>query len=131
MGCDVHPIIQYKEFEAPEYWKTAGVPDDNRNYALFGALAGVRNHDVTPLCQPRGLPPDLSEDDIKKLYDGYLLSGGHTPTWFTLAEAEAYNTKDLDYGLEQWNRWLEYGRFIAKHFDKMPEQVRFVMDFDS
>lgn len=33
-----------------------------RNYTVFGVLAGVRDSDVQPIDWPRGLPPDLSEE---------------------------------------------------------------------
>jgi hypothetical protein len=69
---------------------------NSRNYCLFGILADVRNgvgfagipygEPLTVMAPPRGLPEDVSatvraeEDSI-----------GHSASWFTVAELEAYD----------------------------------------
>lgn len=81
MGCDVHLMVEYDAASAggrsdlvsrplrsgpfgPDavvYALSYGVIDVARNYALFGALAGVRSAgDVSPLIPPRGFPSNCS-----------------------------------------------------------------------
>lgn len=55
MGCDIHA---YPEARASDRgWRSLGTVEINRNYLLFGHLAGVRAQ-VDPVAQPRGLPSD-------------------------------------------------------------------------
>lgn len=105
MGCDIHCNLEYRRNEQsawydidlynknkyfgtdgdetePEYWKVSLYT--GRSYFLFGLLAGVRNHNVEPIIEPRGIPDDVSES-IKKCYDSWS-SDGHTPSWYTLYE---------------------------------------------
>ena len=63
MGCDIHSVIQgqHIETEKPDSscWHTVAEGFAERNYELFGFLAGVRGSLVTPLSQPRGWPNDF------------------------------------------------------------------------
>ena len=62
---------------------------DTRNYDLFAILANVRNgrgfagtdtgDGFVPLCEPRGLPDDMSAELVKEA-EGC----DHTPSWVTL-----------------------------------------------
>ena len=57
----------------------------NRNYEVFGVLAGVRRPDMPRIDHPRGLPADLSPE---------LRDHGrwdHTPSWLTAAEVMTYD----------------------------------------
>jgi hypothetical protein len=79
MGCDIHMIVQRKTATG---WETIPEFDcfDDRNYGVFGFLAGVRNYsDVPPLSEPRGLPDDIQEGD-----DGWL--GDHSFSWLVASE---------------------------------------------
>ena len=68
MGCDIHSVIQgqYIKTEKPDSscWHTVAEGFSERNYALFGYLAGVRDPGIIPLTEPRGWPDDF------KHYDG-------------------------------------------------------------
>ena len=73
----------------------------NRNYGVFAILADMRNDDGwDPISQPRGLPPDLSEE-VKAIWD---LDGEHTPSWLTLREILAYD----------WTKTVNRTRMVSK-----------------
>jgi hypothetical protein len=92
---------------------------DGRNYDLFAMLADVRNgagfagvktgDGFVPICEPRGLPDDMSPELAAEAADGC----DHTPSWLTVKELMDYDwtqtTKKtgivsaLEY--EQWSRW--------------------------
>ena len=55
------------------------IPNDwfgDRNYELFAFLADVRNYQrlTSPICQPKGLPSDVS-DAVKKESEGWGCDG--------------------------------------------------------
>lgn len=54
-----------------------------RSYEFFGLIAGVRSV-AKSLYEPRGLPPDVSEE-IKAMYD---VREYHTPSWLWPFEVE-------------------------------------------
>ena len=59
MGCDIHAYLDYTYAEPNEhstgsYCTFAGNIDIDRNYTLFGLLAGVRRGNV--VFEPRGVP---------------------------------------------------------------------------
>jgi hypothetical protein len=71
MGADVHMFIQYKEkSDNKEFWWPFGSKiNPGRNYAMFGILAGVRNHDAPNRFEPKGILPKEKrswpvEDDL-------------------------------------------------------------------
>ena len=59
-----------------------------RNYWLFGVLAGVRGMHP-PIKLPKGLPSDLSDEVTVEWRRGE--SDWHTPTYLTLAELNTFN----------------------------------------
>lgn len=80
MGCDIHTRYETKingEWEwvdAPTglHWDAL----EERSYAMFGFLAGVRNYSaVEPLSEPRGVPDGWDEP-----------RGYHSHSWFTIEE---------------------------------------------
>lgn len=98
MGCDIHLIVEKRikgewgraealvekkhEWSSPyEEWYT------ERNYSVFGALAGVREHEVVPIAEPRGIPSDCTTvadaDDFP--------FGDHTYSWLTVDELLGYD----------------------------------------
>lgn len=89
MGCDIHMHI---EVQIAGKWEHFSAPDIRRHYALFGKLAGVRNQDIKPISEPRGLPEKPSA--ITWLDLRYWASDGHTYSWLTGAE------------LEEVDRWM-------------------------
>lgn len=85
MGCDIHMHAERKNGEGKWVYVETENLYENRGYALFGWLAGVRNYSaVTPLALPRGLPLDASAK-TQAAYDAWS-SDAHTPHWYTLDE---------------------------------------------
>jgi len=64
MGCDIHGVFQTKDDDG----KWTDVPHClrfQRDYTLFGVLAGVRHYpeDVAPVAEGRGYPDGFEVDD--------------------------------------------------------------------
>lgn len=74
-------------------------PYESRNYNLFAILANVRNghgfagcdtgDGFNPIAMPRGVPTDA--DEFYKKQAARWEGDGHSHSWFTLAELEAYD----------------------------------------
>lgn len=70
---------------------------DDRSYRTFAVLAGVRNGEgfagcdtgdaVTPIAEPRGLPPELRDEPED--FDNWL--GDHSHSWLLASEVVAYD----------------------------------------
>lgn len=60
----------------------------NRNYDLFGILAGVRRDSMPMIAEPRGVPSDLTSPPLVRYFDkaGTGRSDIHTPSWLLLNE---------------------------------------------
>lgn len=132
MGCDIHIFVERKEGDKwvsadkwtpnkyydpaePEGEKPLVVDYDDRiyrgrNYDLFGILANVRNgrgfagivtgKPFTPISMPKGLPGDVS-DEVRSESD-YWEGDGHSHSWLTLAELEAYDWKGQSTAHRGW-----------------------------
>lgn len=84
MGCDIHAMVERKTRDGWEFVAAVHIP---RWYRLFGAMAGVRDSDVTPVARPRGLPTDMGLYSEHRFED---IAGDHTPSWLSTEEfAEA------------------------------------------
>lgn len=82
MGCDINIYLEHK---VNEKWELSDkLISNNRNYLLFGLLAGVRNDKVIPLSLPRGFPENSSAGLLKKWE--IWRDDGHTPSYFLLSE---------------------------------------------
>ena len=112
MGCDIHAIVERREYVGgePWGWTNSGDPDIGRNYEIYAALAGVRNYDEIPVvAEPRGLPGGfqgkepqygwLRWEDRREMpcsvFEAYFedwVNDAHAATWLTLAELKAYDT---------------------------------------
>ena len=57
----------------------------NRNYEVFGVLAGVRGHDQEPIVEPRGKPDDISDEVDRANVDS------HSYSWLLLPEVLIYD----------------------------------------
>jgi hypothetical protein len=92
MGCDIHAVIEYADFDMQLF---AIVPLLPRNYAVFSAMADVRTSgDVTPVATPRGLPADAAWNTKKRIDDGE----NHSLSWLTADEfAEALRRADAEH----------------------------------
>lgn len=82
MGCDIHVHVEIKR---DGRWLHLNEVQVQRNYHLFGKMAGVRDEDAKPIAPPRGVPDDMSE--ITKLCYDRMGIDAHTPSWLTGAEA--------------------------------------------
>ena len=104
VDTDIH-----REFEKQQKsgrWRSFYLDDvwDERNYALFGFLANVRNYSAVPVVSPpRGLPEDASLTVTKAFGSGEF----HTASWLSLDELVSF-----DYGQTFIDR-----RNIAKGFN--------------
>jgi hypothetical protein len=117
MGTDIHTIVQIKK--AGEWVTVVKNAADERNYELFGLLAGVRGHDgpIEPL---RGLPPGIEE----------IEGAEHSFTWYTLYELLCYGHYDLtDFVSEIMEAVEEAGE--AGETVEVYKNIRVVMGFDS
>lgn len=86
MGCDIHAAVEYREHS---HWEVfAREVELPRSYRTFGALAGVRDSEVEPAIQPRGLPADLNPSWLRQGDDDNPLLGDHSFSWLTTAEFE-------------------------------------------
>lgn len=110
MGCDIHLFTEEKikinNIEKwvnvdnwvinPYYEQQDGSNEyqineayRHRNYTLFSILADVRNYsDNEPICEPKGLPDDVSEV-VKKQSNGWG-DDGHSHSFFTMQELYEY-----------------------------------------
>ena len=133
MGCDIHLYFEKKnkhgEWEELEVDPRL-IPDD-RNYRLFGFLAGVRNDEIPPQFERRGIPEDTS---LPKGENGYGL-GDHDFT-------HAYLDEILDAPWKEYE--LEWSDFYIFCFNTLPKllygigfsklderNVRVLIGFDS
>ena len=88
MGCDIHG---YLELVHSETYVTGvcNIPSD-RDYDLFGLLAGVRNYvDAAPISEPRGLPSEVSWK-MKDEVEGYG-TDGHSHSWLSYKDFKDYD----------------------------------------
>lgn len=136
MGCDIHMTIEVRDGDKwrrvdkcpprpcwcdgkiADHWKCGGTgidesPYHDRNYAVFAALANVRNDgNIKPISEPRGLPDDCThgvgeEDDFEH--------GDHSFTWLLLSEVLAY----------PWNAEIQDEGFVpAAAFDEWDKAGR-------
>lgn len=92
MGCDIHFVIEKKvpNGDGGFYW--LGLAEDGRmklgqrNYPLFGELAGVRcDGTIRPDAKPNGVPDDASS--LTKHHVNYWNGDGHSHGHVPLADA--------------------------------------------
>lgn len=147
MGADIHTYVEtFRDgrwqhetgaLVTPiDQWSDPAAPFDWRHYPMFGFLAGVRDHDVPTIAQPRGLPDDVSPEVRAENADGEWY---HSASWLTLAELLAYDGYDQPtktrYGFTGPLR-EGLGPMFFQHLDELgklgrPEDVRVVFWFDS
>lgn len=136
MGADIHGVLQGK---VGSKWESFYEIDDDRSYAVFSALAGVRNYnDVTPIAEPRGLPEGFSMDENESVTLRYsnqkIWTGEHSHSWLTLDEILNWDgwSQQLDNGTtlgdacEQFITWAKWAKMRMSYFG-----ARIVFGFDS
>ena len=149
MGCDIHSFAEVKRkgnwekvgnhfslnyFDKKYYKKDKGEnPFDWRNYTMFAFLADVRNRGaLKPICEPKGVPTDLSEE-VKDKYESWY-EDAHSASYLTLKELT-----DFDYNKksnENYTYKEMLGEWFFKHLEELkllgePESVRIVFWFDN
>lgn len=92
MGTDIHGRLQ-RRWNPESAYADIGPIEDERNYAVFAMLAGVRNgfgfagcktHEpLVPISEPRGLPDDNPKYEGE---DADWMFGDHSFSWVTLRE---------------------------------------------
>lgn len=150
MGCDIHILAErlrddgtWEIVKPPRELQHEFLRDDercsgwglafecDRNYGLFGALAGVRRNDAV-ISPPRGLPRD--RDDLSSYSRASLLEdagGCHSFTHYYLSELEpefvaemvkanSWCPSDLETKIIPW---------LLAHYQ--PHRVRLLIGFDS
>lgn len=155
MGCDIHSVIQgqWLESDNPDFscWHTVAEGFRERNYNLFGYLAGVRDDTIKSITERRGLPDGfqileghhpiprnfahrdftfLPDDHSPWIYD----MGEHSHTWLTRIELEAAWRGNLSHLSEDAYREIDA---VCRIFIKTGIQYshysnwRIVIGFDS
>lgn len=137
MGADIHIHCEYfkKKYwikDDPGRWENCDIyawnPDTEtyefediyqyRDYELFGVLAGVRSNELPQICEPKGLPKDISA----KTQEEYNKFGGdaHTPSWLTLTELLQWKKDqkkkwkklckqcEVQVDAQHWSKWNKY-----------------------
>lgn len=138
MGCDIHFYVEKREGDkwisadkwTPDKWSEDGSLavdyDDrfyrSRNYDLFAMLADVRNgvgfagcdtgDGFNPIATPKGLPDDVSPE-VKKESGDYGVDG-HSHSYLTLSELEAYDWHGQKTKQRGWVGALEFMNFQVK-----------------
>jgi hypothetical protein len=131
MGADIHTFVEIKSKTSGDWVLVDKDIFQDRNYALFSFLAGVRHQCAEdPITDPRGLPKDKS--NAFKWVD--FLEGLHTFSYFTLEEMLAWD-------LEKHPNYYCFIKFekeviggLKKKCDSFGyeyHEVRFVFGFDS
>lgn len=100
--------------------------EEDRNYSLFGLLAGVRRTDCGVIDEPRGLPRDVTDWVGSKFVEG----DDHSASWVTIDEL----MMELE-GFRNDGHWLkdanlfDHAEDVFKVFGA--ERARLVFWFDS
>jgi hypothetical protein len=84
MGTDIHLYVEYRHREdaGDDFTSFCGRINPGRNYALFAALANVRQVRKTALFEPRGLPDKMGCEASLDSKSGER----YAHSWLTLAE---------------------------------------------
>ncbi len=102
-----------------------------RNYQLFGRLAGVRDPDVEPISEPRGLPEDLSEA-VRIAQEN---ESDHSHSWLFVEELTPAPDQSPFKGqgpLDYWKRFEGRIAPLRAHAATLPpKSVRVIFGFDS
>ena len=166
MGCDIHSYVEVKQangtwhaplgfqtdsnrpypeiYEDAEYTTNAPSPVNDRNYDLFGFLAGVRR-DTTPALtwlgidggwggysHLRGLPEDMAGFTATEWEAWH--EDGHSASWLTIAELKHALVASMIVGeAEYFSESLQWSIAQIEHatFPTPPEDVRLVFWFDN
>jgi len=132
------------EIKINDVWEHYGCPYIPRDYEMFGKMAGVRNKEIIPIVQPKGLPEDITL--LTKI--GHEQEKYHHESWFNISEIaefekwfneRAKRTKETFrwYPGASWFLYLEEmtGYLFCNGFTENTrlgiQDVRFVFWFDN
>lgn len=115
MGCDIHTYVEYSR--NGQYWRNLTNKVGDRNYWMFGIMAGVRAEDLK-LFEPKGLPDGplgyLTENDY-----WHSIAPAGNPEW---ANLEGFCSRETAEG------WISRGYSKGDYKDGV---LRRVSDPDS
>ena len=97
MGCDIHAYIEFKHYDKWVEWTSESIWLE-RDYLMFGTLAGVPRTEVAHFIPPKGMPEDVSRA-IRKQQEMWA-GDGHTHSWLSTNE---YLAAMYDYIHNQMN----------------------------
>lgn len=142
MGCDIHLYLERKNKEGT--WEPINVPEnllpDDRCYALFGLLAGVRSDEFEPLFKDRGIPEDTCYKKSKGPgNDDMPWLGDHSFTYAYLDEIYNIEWPVIDeWSLENCYFNLFFSHvlprlisFYGYYDNREARNIRVVMGFDN
>lgn len=147
MGCDIHMVVELFDWTGSgdsekQRWSVVlneAAAYGERNYALFGLLAGVRAVDMPLLAAPRGVPEDVST--ATKRWAKRMGVDGHTHSWVTLKEVLDFDWSrptcydDVPTCEEACSDFLAWARGLTKGPTRLarraPENIRLVFWFDN
>jgi len=131
MGCDIHLYLEKQvKGKWERYEHDSEIDPTERNYRVFGFLAGVRElipNDKTNKIGDRGIPPDTSYKENRG-DEGYAYIGEHSFTHATVKELKRlpWSKQDDVIRRSAFCRWL-YDAFP----DTKNDSVRLLIGFDS
>ncbi|MGL4618801.1 MAG: hypothetical protein ACRCZS_07040 [Chroococcidiopsis sp.] len=131
MGCDIHC---HAEVKIDGVWNHYNEINIERNYDLFGYLAGVRG-DKNQAFPVRGLPNDAS--NLTRCESDWLDIDGHTHSWISIDEiAQVINQfhKGLEKSMKNsylFGNKYEFFREYREDYPDFVEDVRWVFWFDN
>ena len=140
MGCDIHLHIELKDKEGN--WHHYGEPSINRNYSLFGFLAGVRDNNIKP----------IKPYDDKFPKNASLITRVHYGEWKLDSHSlRVFGSNDIAQIYKRWDKFKKhadidffydfehnvlrsycFGNSFCK--DSLPEEfvdIRFIFWFDN
>lgn len=163
MGCDIHSMYERNhrignriDLDFP-WWHNMGDPEIDRNYQLFGMLAGVRRDPPEgPVSFPKFDKGDLDwkdpefDEECRELLDGQFSDpfcswlqcwwpDAHSVSYLTLSELRAYERyrfpKMKDWlereTLRRWDKILSDLEFLRREKDLTLDEVRIAFFFDN
>lgn len=137
MGCDIHPHFEIK---VDGKWLHYSKPLVERDYKLFGKMAGVRNEYIDTIVESKGLPDNLSK--VTELDHSTRGSEVHDESWFNANEIEElfefHRSISHESYMPEFNHWgFLFGHGwdgFKKYNDDYPdfiEDIRLVFWFDN
>lgn len=113
MGCDIHGVwVERREYEADsangEVWYGVAIINGERNYSVFGLMAGVRDRCAPVVQTHRGRPEGV--DYEVRAHDKDSYGDCHSHNWLTLPEVETVRDAYAAYSA------AEYGQIEARSF---------------